>query len=151
MICNLRIHSPRIYDNRGLAQDVIATIPAMEAVPVVFTDNEAELAVGVSRAQGLQSVVGVRGAGKVELEVASLQHGIGRHGKTSHREAHVLIEKFQVLLKGILRAHHEPHFVDQSLLTNGCSQRRVAQVNGIERASEDSDTSSKASILVIDF
>ena len=83
---------PWVYDDGGLTQDVFATIPAVEVLPVVFAYDEAEGMIGVCFAQGLQCVVGIGGARQMKLEVAGLQHGVRSYSKLHHSQAVLLVE-----------------------------------------------------------
>ena len=76
----------------------------------------------------------------MEFEIAPLQHRVGSYGELQHSQAVLLVEQLKVLLQGILWTHHHPHLIDQPLLADVGGKGGVAEVYGIEGASEDSDS-----------
>ena len=95
--------APWVYHYGVVAYDVGGVVPAVKHRPVVSTDDECELAVGVAAAQVAQRVPHVRRPWQRELAVAGVQLGVGGECAAHHVEPQPVVEERRLLLQRVLR------------------------------------------------
>jgi hypothetical protein len=119
-----------------LPEEALVVVPAGEELPVVATDEEGELSLGVVGFQGVEGVHHVGGAGEVELEVGGVETGVSVDGQAHHLQAEVVVEQVALFLQGVMRAHQKPYFVQLALLAEVVCQGEVSEVDGVEGSTE---------------
>lgn len=128
-------------DEYGIVvQYFLGRFPAVEGTPVVCSDDEVKLFVRVDCRELAQGVDRIGRAGQPELEVGSAEAGITSHGCLGKLQAQAVIQQLFVLLERILGGDEKPYLVYISEFAQVIGQGQMPDVNGIERASEDSDS-----------
>jgi hypothetical protein len=77
----------------------------------------------------------------MKLEVAGLQRRVRGYGKLHHGEAVLFVEQLQILFQWILWADHHPHLIDHPPLANIGGKGGMAEMYGVERAAEETNSS----------
>lgn len=130
----------RIYNNRIAVEDVLSVVPAVEGQPVVGTDDEHKLMLGVVAGERLQRVPRIAGARQVELVVAGHEARLVGQGLACELEARLVVEQVGAgLLEGVQRRHEKPHLVEVGLAEHLPCQGDVAAVDGVEGTTVDAN------------
>ena len=98
-----------------------------------------ELVLGVGTLECLEGVDGVGRTGLVKLEVGHVELVIPLSGKPCQLQPAMVIEQVVMLLQRILGCDKKPHGIQTAKLTEVVRQCQVANVYGVERATEDAD------------
>lgn len=99
-----------IDEDLVVGEDALVVVPAGEVAPVVGSDDEGELMLGIGEAKGCEGVDHVGWDGEVALEVGHADGGHALGGELRHGEAMVIGGNVGcgVLLQGIEGRDKEP-------------------------------------------
>ena len=137
---NNGIARTRIDKDAVVAENLVAFLPLRKAEPVVRSNDEDELVLGVCGMELFQGVNHVGGAGQVHLEVGYLQVGLAFDGQMCQPKACIVFEQVGgVLLEGIEGRDEKPQFIDQPLLAKPLPKVQMSQMNRVERTTKESD------------
>lgn len=98
----------RIDDEAMVTQDLISLIPLRKTMPVVGSDDEDKLAIGISCAQRFQRMNHVRRTGQVELEIGYTQTAAAAYCQTCQTQARLIIKESRGRLQRVLRRDKKP-------------------------------------------
>ena len=128
-------------DSYGImAEDVLIVSPAVEGEPVVGSDDEGELLVGMLLGERLEGLPGVRRLEHPELVVAGMDMRFVAQGFACERQPLAVRQEVGGLgLEGVQGGHHEPYLIEVELPPHFFGQCDMSEVYGIEGASEDTD------------
>ena len=90
-----------IHQQVMTGDDLVRCFPTVEKLPIVCTDDEGELMVGIGFLQGIERMDGIGRTGQVEFEVRSMELGIAFHGQAYQFQAQVVIPKLVVAFQWI--------------------------------------------------
>lgn len=115
-------------------EDVLVVEPFGEGLQVVFTHDEAELALGVLFAQHLQRVARVGGFRERELDVAGPETEVIADGEVDEMQPLAVVEQRSFFLERVLRRHHEPEFLQVRVFQQILGNNHVPDVYRVERS-----------------
>ena len=126
-----------VDDDAVSGEDEVVTVPVVEVKPVVRPDDEGKLAPGPSAAELLKGVDHIGWTWELVLEVADTEPLMAFDGETGETETKLVVEETAVALERILRRDHEPELVHEPAGDHCVSDGRVAEMDGVEGAAED--------------
>ena len=123
--------------------DVGCSVPAVKPLPVVGSDDECELEVGILADEFGEGGMCERRYGQVTLKVGHMDAFDATACKARHAQAvGILLSIIRrsigiSCLQWVLGAYHQPYFVNESLVEQRLGKAHMACVDGVERTSVD--------------
>lgn len=115
--------------------------PSVEGQPVVGTDDENELTVGIIGGEMFERVPCIGGLGEVELVVGGHETRLVLERLSGEAESQIIGKKVVVgCFEGVEWGDDKPNFVECGLFQNLLGQGDVPGMNGVEAAAEDTYT-----------
>ena len=126
-----------VDDDAVSGEDEVVTVPVVEVKPVVRPDDETKQTVRPSAAKLVKGVDHIGWTWELVLEVADTEPLMAFDGETGETETKLVVEETAVALERILRRDHEPELVHEPAGDHCVSDGRVAEMDGVEGAAED--------------
>lgn len=140
---------PCVHQDMKLFDDVIAPVPITELQPVVGTDDQIELIVGIRIGKGVQGGVGIGRNRQMGLEIRHLDVLVVFQGQKRHLHPDIEIGDIRVaLFQWVEGRYQQPQLIHHTALAEFPRQSHVAAVDWIERSPEDTDTTHVFILLV---
>ena len=132
------------HNHPGQGGDDVRLMPRIETGGSVGPDDQMKGVVGVRRREIGEGVGGVRRTVSVDLHRRDLHPGSAGHGRFNHGEAYRRRRDRPLLgLLPWVTGNDEPDLVKSKRVADLKSDGEMAHVRGIERASKDTDLSTR--------
>lgn len=107
-------------------------IPMVEDNPVVPTNDEHELTLGIASLESLQCICHITGTRQTKLDIRDLHSVDVAHSLSCEGEAKLVVPKAGIVLERVLRAYHEPQLIDHACTHELPRHGGMTRVYGVE-------------------
>ena len=131
----------RIDNQMVTREKFVVGAPSVEGEPVVGTDDEMELMLGIFPFEDVERIDRIVGLGQIVLDVGDVQSLATAHGELEHSFAVVVgcEGRCSIHLERVERTAYQPHLIDNALLDEITAQGHVALVDGVEAPAVDAN------------
>lgn len=132
----------RIDDEMEIAQNLVPSTPTVEDQPVVGSDDQVYLVIGLLLLEGMQRVDRIVGTWQLILDAAYTQALMATDGEFEHLLPVGIRGKRlrRGSLQRVQRAANEPHLIDETLTHQIVAEGYVSRMHRIETAAVDADS-----------
>lgn len=131
----------RIDNQMVTREKFVVGAPTVEGKPVVGTDDEMKLVLGVFPFEGVERIYRIVRLGQIVLDVGNVETLATAHSEFEHGFTVVIgcQGRCSVHLERVERTAYQPHLIDNALLDEITAQGHVALVDGVEAPAVDAN------------